>query len=70
MAVHRVTEITASSKKGLEAAVEEGLRRAALTLKGIVSLEVASIKARVLKGKIAEYRVTLKVGYVPDDGSP
>ena len=66
MADQRVTEITASSKKGLEAAVEEGLRRAARTLKGITGLEVAAIKARVNKGKIAEYRVTLRVSFVPE----
>jgi flavin-binding protein dodecin len=66
MAVSRVTEITASSKKGLEAAVEEGLRKASRTLKGITALEVAAIKARVEKGRIAEYRVTLKVSFVPE----
>ena len=66
MAVPRVTEITASSKKGLEAAVEEGLRKASRTLKGITSLEVAAVKARVEKGRIAEYRVTLKVSFVPE----
>lgn len=70
MAVARVTEITASSKKGIQAAVEEGLRRAALTLKGITGLEVASIKARVAKGKVAEYRVVLKISWVPDDAGP
>jgi hypothetical protein len=66
MAGERVTEITASSKKGLEAAVEEGLRRASRTLKGITALEVASIRARVAAGKIAEYRVTLRISFVPE----
>ena len=70
MAVARVTEITASSKKGIEAAVQEGLRRASRTLKGITGLEVASVKAPVRKGKVAEWRVTLKVSWNPDDAGP
>jgi hypothetical protein len=63
MAVARVTEITASSKKGIEAAVQEGLKRASRTLKGITGLEVVAVKARVEKDRIAEYRVTLKVSF-------
>jgi hypothetical protein len=63
MAVARVTEITASSKKGIEAAVREGLKRASRTLKGITGLEVVAVKARVEKDRIAEYRVTLKVSF-------
>ncbi len=67
MAVPRVTEITASSTKSLEAAMAEGLKRASKTLKGITGLEVAAIKARVEKGRIKEYRVSLKVAYVLEE---
>jgi len=64
MAVARVTEITASSKKGVEEAVNEGLRRASKTLRGITGLEITSIKAKVEKGKVEEYRVSLKITFV------
>ena len=64
MAVARVTEITASSRKGIEAAVEEGLKRASRTLRGITGLEVVSVKARIEKDKVKEYRVTLKVSFL------
>jgi len=67
MAVARVTEITAVSPKGVQAAIEEGLKRAARTLKGITGLEVASIKAKVSKGKIQEYRVSLKITFVLEE---
>jgi flavin-binding protein dodecin len=67
MAVARVTEITASSSKSVEAAVEEGLRRAAKTLRGITGLEILSIKAKVDKGKVQEYRVSLKVTFILED---
>ena len=67
MAVARVTEITASSSKSIEDAVAEGLRRASKTLRGITGLEVLSIKAKVGKGKVEEYRVALKITFVLDD---
>ncbi len=63
MSVARTTEITASSRKGVEEAVKEGLKRASRTLKGITGLEVDAIKARVEKGKIVEYRVSLKITF-------
>lgn len=66
MTVARVTEITASSKKNIESAVEEGLKRASRTLPGIAAVEVVSIKAKVEKGRVSEYRVALKITYSVD----
>lgn len=63
MGVARVTEITASSKKSIEGAVEEGLKRASKTLRGITGCEVVSVKANVEKGKVKDYRVSLKITY-------
>tara|TARA_B100001964_G_C14045505_1_gene514595 strand:- start:132 stop:335 length:204 start_codon:yes stop_codon:yes gene_type:complete len=64
MAVARVTEITASSKKGVEDAINTGLSRAARTLRGITGLEVTSVKAKVSRGKVAEYRVKMKLTFI------
>ena len=66
MAVARVTKITAASTTGFQEAVNEGLSRAASTLRGITGLEVVSMKAKVENGRIAEYRVTLEVTFVLD----
>jgi flavin-binding protein dodecin len=66
MSVARVTKITAGSAKGFQDAVEIGLARAAKTLHGITGIEVLSQKAKVEKGKIAEYRVTLEVTFILD----
>jgi hypothetical protein len=64
MAVARVTKITASSTKGWEDAANEGLKRAATTIRGITGLEIVSQKAKVDGGKIAEYRVTMEITFV------
>lgn len=64
MAVARVTTLTASSPKGFEEAIAEGLKRANATIRGITGLEVLSQKAKVVKGKITEYRVTFNLTFV------
>lgn len=64
MAVARVTKITASSKKGWEDAAQEGLKRAASSLRGITGFELVSHKAKIVDGKISEYRVTMEVTFI------
>jgi flavin-binding protein dodecin len=62
--VARVTEIIASSKKSFDDALENGVKRATKTLKNVAGAWVASQDVVVAKGKIAEYRVRLKVTFV------
>ncbi len=64
MAVARVSKITASSTTSFQDAVEEGLQRAAHTLRGITGLEVLSQKAKVENGAIKEYRATIEVTFI------
>lgn len=64
MAVASVSKITASSTKGFDEAVREGLARASKTLRGITGLHVTEHKAAVKNGKIAEYRVTMEVTFI------
>ncbi|MCA9517459.1 MAG: dodecin domain-containing protein [Myxococcales bacterium] len=67
MAVARVTELTASSKESFEAAVKEGIARAAQTLRNIKGARVEEQKVKVEDGRVTEYRVTMKVTFVIDD---
>jgi len=62
--VARVTEIIASSKKSFDDAVDNGVKRAVKTLKNVAGAWVASQDLVIVKGKIAEYRVRLKVTFV------
>ena len=64
MAVARVTEIIASSKKSFDDAVEQGITRASKTLKNIEGAWVQDQKVIVQKGKITEFRVALKVTFI------
>ena len=67
MSVARVTEIIASSKKSFDDAVEKGVARACETLKNVEAAWVQDQKVVVRDGKIAEYRVNLKVTFVLND---
>ena len=64
MAVARVSKITASSPQGFDAAVKEGVKRAAKTLRGITGVHVVEQKAKVVDGKIAEFRVTMEITFL------
>ncbi|MCK0118930.1 MAG: dodecin family protein [Yoonia sp.] len=67
MSIAKVTEVISSSTKSFDDAVENGVARAAKTLKGITSAWVADQKVIVTDGKITEYRVALKITFVLDD---
>ncbi|HDY68704.1 MAG: dodecin domain-containing protein [Candidatus Scalindua sediminis] len=64
MAVARVTRITSSSPTSWQDAVQEGLKRANKTLRGITGLEIVSQKAKIIEGKITEYRVTVDITFI------
>jgi dodecin len=64
MSVARVTEIISSSNKSFEDAIEKGIARAAQTLKNVEGAWVKEQKVIVKNGKIAEYRVDLKVTFI------
>ena len=65
--VAKVTEIIASSSKSFDDAVENGIKRASKTIKGITNAWVSDQKVTVKNGEIDEYRVILKVTFVLDD---
>jgi hypothetical protein len=67
MSVAKVTEIISSSSKSFDDAVENGIKRASKTLKGISGAWVADQKVTVKDGEIDEYRVVLKVTFVLKD---
>jgi len=64
MAVARVTEIISASSKSFDDAIQSGVKRANQTLKNLRGAWVQDQKLVIDKGKITEYRVTLKVTFV------
>lgn len=67
MSVARTTEISASSKKGFEAAIDKGIRRCAQTIDNVEGAWIKEQKVIVKDGAVIEYRVTMKVSFVLKD---
>jgi len=64
MSVAKVIEIISSSKSGFEDAVKKGVARASESVDEISAAWVKDQNVIVDKGKIVEYRVTLKVTFL------
>ncbi|ESY74966.1 hypothetical protein X743_06840 [Mesorhizobium sp. LNHC252B00] len=64
MSVARVTEITSSSKKSFQDAIEQGIARASKTLKNVEGAWIQDQKIVVQDGKITAYRVNMKVTFI------
>ena len=67
MSIAKVSEISATSSKSFEDAVQTGLTRAARTLRNIRSAWVKEQHVRCDNGKITEYQVNMMVTFVLDD---
>ena len=65
--VAKVIELTASSPKSIEDAIENGIRRADSTLDQVEGAWVQDIKCIVKNGKVAEWRVNMKVTFLLND---
>ena len=67
MAIAKITEIQASSKKSFDDAVKAGIARADKTLRNLTGAWVKSQQVTIEKGKVVEYRVLLKVTFILND---
>jgi len=67
MSVARVIEISSTSDKSFENAIEQGIARASKTLREIRSAWVKEQEVQVQSNKIVAYKVILKVTFVLED---
>jgi len=67
MSVARVTEISSTSNKGFEDAIQQGIARATQTLHGIRCAWVEDQEVEVENDNITGYSVNLKVTFVIDE---
>ena len=68
--VYRVTEIVGTSPDGVDAAIRNGIARAAQTLHGLDWFEVTGIRGHLADGEVGHFQVGLKVGFRLDDSDP
>jgi flavin-binding protein dodecin len=61
--VYKHIELTGSSKKSMEDAIQTALARATQTLRGMHWFEVMDTRGYIEDGKVAYWQVTIKVGF-------
>jgi flavin-binding protein dodecin len=64
---YRVIEIVGTSPESTDAAIRNGVSRAAQTLRGLDWFEVQSVRGELADGQVAHFQVTLKVGFRLDE---
>ena len=64
MTVAKVSEITSTSSKSFEDAIDRGIKRASKTLKNVTSAWIADQEVEIENGRISTYRVRMRVTFV------
>ncbi len=67
MSVAKVSEISATSQKSFEDAIQQGLARAAKTLRNISGAWIKEQHVHYIDGRVAQYQVNMMVTFVLDD---
>ncbi len=67
MSVAKVTEISSTSTKSFEDAIQRGLERAGKTLRNVRGAWIKEQHVRVTEGRVSEYQVNMMVTFVLDD---
>jgi len=67
MSVAKVSELSVTSSKSFQDAIEQGIARANKTLRNVRSAWIKEQQVRVTKGAITEFQVNMMVTFVIDD---
>ena len=67
MSVASISEISATSEKSFEDAIQQGIARATKTLRHVRSAWVKEQEVQVENDRIATYKVVLKVTFILED---
>ncbi len=64
---YRLTEIVGTSDQGIDAAIRNGIARAAQTLRHLDWFEVTQIRGQIVDGEVEHVQVGMKVGFRLED---
>lgn len=67
MATYKMTEIVGTSPDSFAAAVKSAVKRASKTLRNLGWFEVTDQRGLIKDGEVAEFQVTIKVGFKLED---
>ena len=61
--VYKLVELVGSSPESISDAIQNAISRASSTIRNVRWFEVVQIRGGVSDGTVAQYQVTLKVGF-------
>lgn len=64
--VYKILELTGSSPKSVEDAIQTAITRASKTIRNIKWVEMLEQRGHVEEGKVRHWQVTMKVGFTLD----
>jgi flavin-binding protein dodecin len=64
MTVAKVSEITSTSSKSFQDAIDKGIKRAEKTLKNLTGAWIADQEVEIEKGRVTTYRVRMRITFV------
>jgi flavin-binding protein dodecin len=64
---YKITEIVGTSKTGFADAANNGVKRASKTIRNLGWFEVVDMRGLIKEGEVAEYQVTVKIGFKLED---
>jgi flavin-binding protein dodecin len=67
MSVAKVTELSVTSSKSFEDAIQQGIERATKTLRNVKSAWVKEMRVSIENDKVSEYQVNMQVTFVLED---
>jgi len=65
--VYKCIELTGSSKKGVEDAIQVAVKKASETVRNLRWFQVTDTRGYLEKGKVAYWQVTVKIGFTLED---
>ena len=65
--VYKHVELTGSSEKSIEDAVERAIARASKTVRNMRWFEVLETRGHIEDGRVAHWQVTLRLGFTLED---
>lgn len=65
--VYKKIELTGSSTRGIQDAIENAIAKASITLHDLRWFEVVETRGHIEGGKVAHWQVTVKIGFTLDE---
>ncbi len=67
--IYKIIELTGSSTKGIEDAIDKAVARASTSVRNMRWFEVIETRGHIEDGKVQHYQVTIKVGFTMDENN-